>query len=469
MAVGRLALVLGFVHRDLARRARVRAIGRGMSGVALLVSACGARSPLEAGTEQNRDDSSSGGRGSVGISGMGAAQSPAGGASSAGGATARGGSQSAGSGGATLQVGGVGGSGGAGGAGGAPPKLIQRAISAGNETTCGLKEDGTVWCWGANGNGQLGDGSMTKRSLVPVRVVGVDAAVSIAAGGASTPVGWGAINSAFNCAVLLDGTVRCWGQVPGVEDATSVPIPVPGIQHAVMVAGGNRHACALLERGSIQCWGDNSSGQLGNGTTANSAKPVTVSGIRNAKAVVGLGTDFSCALLMGGSVGCWGDLPPGSSITMMPGSSKPIAIDIDGSTVRGIAAGRFGGCAVSSNGSVRSWGLDPKNLAIMPTMQPASAVAVGVHHACALLSNGTIQCWGLFAFGQGNAAEEPAEVPGIRDAVAVSAGSAYSCALLKSGRAWCWGINDAGQLGNRPDLTIADNYRSFTPVEVLGF
>ena len=423
-------------------------------GLALLASACGARTALELQFDSANSSHS------AGASGMSFAQPTGGSPSLAGGAS--GGSPQVASGGNAN------GAAGAAGAAGAPTQpALAKAIRAGTGTSCGLQENGTVWCWGANSNGQLGNGTTTLSSL-PVQVLGIDSAIAIATGGNWN---WGDAEgpylSTFNCALLRGGSVQCWGRVPGQEGNHAVPVAVPGIDHAVAIAAGNWHACAVLEGGSVQCWGDNSRGQLGDGSMTGTGKPVTVLGISSATGIVGLGSDFSCAVLSSGSVQCWGDPFPGDST---PGSSIPVAIAISGVTPSSIAAGYHEACAVSPAGSVQCWSaVDMSTPLTVPGVYSAKAVAVGEDHACALLLDGTIQCWGNNSYGElGNTGTQPVTVSGIHDAVAVSAGYLYSCALLKAGSAWCWGLNDAGQLGNGADANDRLNPLT-TPVEVRGF
>ncbi|HEY3256235.1 MAG TPA: hypothetical protein VGJ91_19890 [Polyangiaceae bacterium] len=338
-----------------------------MFGSALLACACGARSALELGFD-NDGSSDSGG-----TSGMGFAQPTAGSPAPLAGAS-----------GASPEAAFAGSSAGA-------PALptVAKAINAGTETSCGMRENGTVWCWGANENGQLGDGTTTYSAL-PVQVLGIDSAIAIASGGTWTAGGKGAANSSFNCALLRGGSVRCWGRVPDTVGSQPVPLLVPGIDHAVAVAAGNWHACALLEGGSVQCWGDNSRGQLGNGSSTNGGKRFPVLGISSATAIVGAGSDFTCAALAGGSVECWGEYFE----AVARGSTIPVTIAIQGVTPSGIAAGYTGACAVLPDGSVQCWsGVDTSAPVPVPGVHSAKTVTMGLSHACALLSDGTIQCW----------------------------------------------------------------------------
>ena len=132
--------------------------------------------------------------------------------------------------------------------------------------------DGTVRCWGENDFGQLGNGT-TAASTTPVQVAGIAGALNVSAGWRHT------------CALLGDGTVQCWGQNQfaqlgdGTTTSRTTPVPVSAVAGAVAVtAGWWHHSCALLGDGTVRCWGDNQWGQLGNGTTTDSLSPVTMSG-----------------------------------------------------------------------------------------------------------------------------------------------------------------------------------------------
>ena len=172
-------------------------------------------------------------------------------------------------------------------------------IGSGDLYSCSLLSDGTVKCWGLNGFGQLGDGT-SNSSFVPVLVTGISNAISIAAGYSHT------------CAVLSDGTVKCWGWngYGQLGDGTgsyqsNVPVLVTGISNAISIAAGNGHTCAVLSDGTVKCWGWNGSGQLGDGTSNSSNVPVLVTGISNAISIAA-GNGHTCAVLSDGTVKCWG-------------------------------------------------------------------------------------------------------------------------------------------------------------------
>lgn len=147
-----------------------------------------------------------------------------------------------------------------------------RSISAAAGHTCVGLENGAARCWGDNSNGQLGNGTTGSYSEVPVVVLGLSNVRSIAAGAVHT------------CAVLEDGTARCWGDNrfgqfgDGTNTGSNAPMAVPGLSSVRSIAAGDLHTCAALEDGTARCWGFNFAGELGDGTTIGSTVPVVVSG-----------------------------------------------------------------------------------------------------------------------------------------------------------------------------------------------
>ena len=283
-------------------------------------------------------------------------------------------------------------------------------ISTGGGFSCQVNEDGTIRCWGANNRGQLGNGLPTDaRTVVPVRVSGITTAVAVAAGGN------------FACALLVDGSVRCWGSnangelgdgegAPNIQRA--VPYAVSGITNAVAISAGSFHACAVLAAGTARCWGLNGDGQLGIGSVSGARlTPVAVSGLSNTIAIAA-GTFHTCALLANGAVRCWGS-----------------------NTFGQLGIGTFGGRQVTP-------------VAVTGLLTPATAIALGPSQSCALLANGTARCWGRNggALGDGTTADraEPTRVKGLTALVAIDP----PCALEANSHAHCWGDNRDGQIGD---------------------
>ena len=280
-------------------------------------------------------------------------------------------------------------------------------LAVGDQHSCARLASGEVRCWGLNSNGQLGDGS-TVNSSSSVAVTGIDGITNIA-----TAVAAGGSHS---CAVLSDGTVRCWGwngkgQLGnGTLTQSPTPVAVNGIDGinniATAVAAGGSHSCARLSTGKVLCWGSNANGQLGNGnSTPQFTSPVTVSGIATAVSIAA-GTGHNCALLTDGTVKCWGlnaDGQLGNGTTT--DSLLPVTVTgidgINGIAVE-IAAGGSHSCALLSDGTVKCWGLNAdgqlgsgtKSSSSTPVTvsginNNASAIAAGGSHSCARLSTDT--------------------------------------------------------------------------------
>ena len=180
------------------------------------------------------------------------------------------------------------------------------AIALAERATCAVVADGTVYCWGSNESGQLGDGTTTTRTS-PAPVVGVSGAIGVAVGGSSLE---------HACAVLSDGTVMCWGSDylgalgiivgSGTYSYSATPTKVPGVTDAKQIVVGDGYSCALLSDGSVDCWGANSKGQLGDGTTTSRSAAAPVPGLTGVSAISATWA-HTCVLLSDSSVECWGD------------------------------------------------------------------------------------------------------------------------------------------------------------------
>jgi uncharacterized repeat protein (TIGR02543 family) len=210
-----------------------------------------------------------------------------------------------------------------------------------------LKSDGTVWAWGRNDNGELGDGTTTQRQL-PVEVAGLTDVVAL-------------VNAGYHSlAMKSDGTVWAWGRNSygesggGVSADRTTPFQV-SISGVKAIAAGDHHSIAVKEDGTVWAWGRNTYGTLGDGTTTNRVVPVQVIGIDHVKTVVG-GTHFNYALKEDGTVWSWGynnygQLGDGTTATKL----SPVQVS-DLTDVVSIAAGGYNGTAMQSGGEVWAWG-----------------------------------------------------------------------------------------------------------------
>lgn len=218
---------------------------------------------------------------------------------------------------------------------------------------------------------------------------------------------------------------------------------------------------AITSGGSLSCWGDNTFGELGNNSTASSGVPVQVQGLTSGVSAVSVGIDYACAALSDGTLDCWGDntsaqLGDGSTMTRL------VPTPVSGLTgVTAVSAGWYAACAVTS-GALVCWGDNSFSelgnsstsgslvpIAVTGASSGATQVAIGQQTACAIVSGG-VQCWGAQALGSGTTGTESAPVPvtGLSTgATSIAVGAGSACAVVNGG-VRCWGYNTAGQLGN---------------------
>jgi alpha-tubulin suppressor-like RCC1 family protein len=166
----------------------------------------------------------------------------------------------------------------------------------GYDTICGLKNDGTIWCWGQNDVGQLGDGSFINRSAV-VQVSGINNAVKLA------------IDGGTSCALLADSTVKCWGWGNTLGNGTSAnsstPVVVTGLTGVTQIDAAGGHVCAVITGGTVKCWGGNWWGQMANVALPTQLSPVTISLTKPVSKITAANTHV-CALHTDKTVSCWG-------------------------------------------------------------------------------------------------------------------------------------------------------------------
>ncbi|HET9658334.1 MAG TPA: hypothetical protein VFP72_23480 [Kineosporiaceae bacterium] len=289
------------------------------------------------------------------------------------------------------------------------------AASAGSWSGCGVRSDASLWCWGFNGEGQLGLGDVTTRPY-PVQVLGAT----------WTRVSVGEVHA---CGIHVDATLWCWGggwngQLgQGDWAGHTSPVQVAAGATFSRVAAGVDHTCAIAAggtaaAGSLWCWGADGRGQLGDGG----------GGVRLSPAQVGTDTDWTfvvagayvtCGIRSGGTLWCWG-------------------------------AGTEGQLGVGTTVDLST-----------PSQVPGawSAVSIGAAHVCAVTTAQTLFCWGRNGAGQvgdGSTTERDSPIavaPGVTTWTTIATGADFSCGTRTGGTAWCWGNNGDGQLG-LGDLTL---------------
>lgn len=228
------------------------------------------------------------------------------------------------------------------------------SIAPGNYHTCALTYAGVVYCWGQNAQGQLGDGTNTQR-LTPIAVSGIGSdVVAITAGDYHT------------CALANTGTLFCWGDndsgqlgdnstIEGVTPAAVNGLPA----NLQAISAGSGHTCALTSTGDVYCWGDNGRGQLGDGTTTDRLMPVTVSGLPSGVVAIAAAGDYqTCALTDIGGVWCWGHNEFGELGDGTTASRRETPVPVNGLSSGAIAIveGDDHACALLNTGVVKCWG-----------------------------------------------------------------------------------------------------------------
>jgi len=355
-------------------------------------------------------------------------------------------------------------------------------IASGSRHTLALR-GGTVWAWGANNSGQLGDGTTANRSYA-VQTQSLTSIVAIAAG------------SNFSMALKSDGTVWAWGsnewgQLGDGSTVTqsTVPVKVFGVTNATAIAAGSSHAMLLRSDGSVWAWGDNTSGELatGNSDFNRHSQPGLVFGLPSIRGVAAgtgycLAIDNSDGSLWGWGANSFGQLGDGTttprfSPVHVPGLSQ----------VTSIAAHNLHNIAIASDSGAWAWGFNrwgqlglgtsdvsphPNPVKIPNVM--ATTAATGDGHTLLLKADRTVWSCGYNSLGQlgiGTAdvgSFQPphpdlTQVIGINNALAVASGGDFSVALIAENPAnavKAWGSNQSSSVGD------GTNMFRVTPVSV---
>ena len=329
-------------------------------------------------------------------------------------------------------------------------------VAAGGRHSCALDSSGAASCWGANDQGQLGDGSRDDHTA-PAVVAG-DLTFSQLSAGAS-----------HTCGATRDGDVYCWGsnERGQLGDATTLerdtPVRVMAGASFKLVRAGFSHSCALSRSGEILCWGSNAYGQLGTGAGLTSSRPAAVAGDLRFGALA-VGWNHTCGITTSGDIYCWGSNNAGQLGDGTRDDRRTPTRVASSARFISVAAGNQHTCAVTTSGQMLCWGRN--NYGQLATAagdrsQPTPAdggtefttVTAGAVHTCGRTAAGAVYCWGRNTFGQlgdGTTVDRssPVRVVGLPAAVTVQATGAHTCAATTSGESYCWGYNVEGQLGD---------------------
>ena len=292
-----------------------------------------------------------------------------------------------------------------------PIKIMDNvvAVSAGYGHTAAIKSDGSLWTWGLNNHGQLGDGT-TENKYTPVKIM--DNVIAVSAGGWHT------------AAIKSDGSLWTWGRNNGqLGDGTTEDkyTPVKIMDNVIAVSAAHSNTAAIKSDGSLWTWGSNWGGQLGDGTTEDKYTPVK---IMDNVAAVSAGDGHTAAIKSDGSLWTW-------------------RCNGDGQLGDGTTENKYTPVKIMDN---------------------IAAVSAGNAHAAAIKSDGSLWAWGSNYNGQlgdGTTEYKTTPVKIMDNVAAVSAGDDYTATIKSDGSLWTWGLNNHGQLG---DGTTDDKS---TPVKIM--
>ena len=329
-------------------------------------------------------------------------------------------------------------------------------VAAGVDCAAGIKSDGSLWTWGFNGDGELGDGTTTNRSIPR----------QIGSGFSAITTGW-----SHMLALKNDGSLWTWGynyygqlgdgQKSGIRDANPNPRSIgTGFTN---VAAGWKHTIATKSDGTLWAWGDNRNGQLGLDLIANASVPKQVG---TGFAVVAIGelnffirSSYTVAIKSDGSLWSWGGNHYGQlGDNTTEDSSTPKQI---GTGFSSVTAGDFHALAIKSDGSLWAWGHNGSGRlgdgtetdSLIPKQIGTDFIAVsaGSTHTVAIKVDGSLWAWGANALGQfGDGTNAGSLFPkqiGIGFS-GLAAGGFHTVAIKNDRSLWTWGYNNYGQLGD---------------------
>jgi alpha-tubulin suppressor-like RCC1 family protein len=335
-----------------------------------------------------------------------------------------------------------------------------------------------IWAWGGNGQGQLGDNSTVSKSS-PVSIVGgytnwcqVDA------------------GTAHTAAIGLDGSLWAWGCNGqgrlGDRTVTNRSSPVKvvgGIIDWCIVNVGDNHTAAIRSNSELWMWGNNQQGRLGDGTTVSKSSPVSIVGGFTDWCQVSLGENHSLGLRSNYTLWSWGSgsggiLGDGTTI----GRSSPVSVVGGFTDWCQVAAGCGHSTAVRLNGSLWAWGCNSQGrlgdgtgisrsspVSVVGGFTDWCQVSAGDLHTLAVRNNGTLWAWGgntQGRLGDGTTVSTRSSpvsvVGGYTDWCSASVGLAHNIAIRTNGTIWTWGCNNLGQLGIDNIVDIS------SPVSIVG-
>jgi len=367
-----------------------------------------------------------------------------------------------------------------------------KSVSVGVATTCAIRTDQSLWCWGYNFDAQIGDGTTTDRHT-PTQVPGTWTSVAVGerhtcaidsstmlycwgtelsgelGDGANTNVqpapiaistGWSTVIAGYlhTCALKADGTLWCWGIGAETGLGTNALFPTQvGSDTWLAVSSGIAHTCGVRSDGRLRCWGPNPYGEIGDGTTSAASTPVAVGQDQVTDWIaVGAGDHHTCAVRSDQSLWCWGDNEYGQLVAdTSPFSFQSTPIMVSGGQATSLALGSRTTCALGPNQAAYCAGLDVASRRL-PVQVPGTWAkgTAGMQSTCALDAAQLMHCWGNNTYGQlGDgtlvARNSPASFPSpAGDTWSSLAMGQHACAFDGLANLYCWGRGDKGEIGD---------------------
>ncbi|MEK7448660.1 MAG: hypothetical protein AAB019_04160 [Planctomycetota bacterium] len=342
----------------------------------------------------------------------------------------------------------------------APPTFSK--IAAGYEHTIVIRTDGTLWAWGENASGQLGDGTYIHRDLPTQIGINTDW-ISIAAGYAHT------------LAIKENGTLWAWGNNGtgqlgnGTYVNKNTPIQIGVDTDWLTIAGGQYHSVALKTDGTLWSWGFNSNGQLGDGTYIDKNTPSHI-GTDSNWAAIATGGWHTLALKTDGTLWVWGWNLYGQvgDATFVVNRNTPVQIGTE-TNWSVIAGGSLYTLALKKDNTLWAWGSHPGSIdePIPNRYTPRQigtdtnwrSITAGDHHTLALKIDNTLWGWGSNGSGQlgngtwGGWEKNLIQIGSDSDWSTIAAGGLHSIALKTNETLWTWGENYYGQLGDGTNIS----------------
>jgi len=337
------------------------------------------------------------------------------------------------------------------------PLFAQSKAAGGSAFTLVVKSDGTLWAFGTNSDGQLGDNTINSRKT-PYQIAGLSNIASVAAGGGHV------------LALTTSGAVYSWGdnshgQV-GNNSLTDQKTPLLlSLSNVVAIAAGEFHSVALTSSGAVYTWGENGFGELGNGVNTTDTK--VPGSVMTGVSAIAAGRAFTLVVKTDNTVWGWGR----NNVGQLGNGTTTTGATISPVQMTGVsgAAAVYGGELTSiirlSDGTLKAAGengagqlgvsypTDQSTAVAISGLSGITAVAMGFNHTLALKSDGTVYAWGDNANGKLGInsitdAHTPTQITSLSSIQSVGSGANHSIAVDNSGLVTTWGLNTGNQLGD---------------------